>query len=99
MLHAKGIFHRNLKASNILLFEDEKVHLGDFECSIGVVGTTFSRAPEILLALKNGDPINFMGQPDVYSFGMICFEIVTTLLPFEGELELCIESYDYVVGG
>jgi len=101
-LHKKGIIHRDLKAANILLHPIEKnlgVLVVDFECSSGVVGTGFWRAPEILLALKNRSVIDFSEKVDVYSYGMTCFEIVIGCLPFEGELEACQASYDLVIGG
>lgn len=43
--------------------------VGDFECSVGVVGTRFWRAPEILLGFKNRDvqPSLFTKESDVCS--------------------------------
>jgi len=89
-----------LKVANILLIANDKVHseiVADFECAIGVVGTKFWRALEILLALKNKSAINVSNKVDVYSYAMICFEIVTNCLPFEGELEACRPSNDLII--
>jgi len=55
-LHESGVSHRNLKASNILLptsflvLINKFITVADFECSIGVLGTGFWRAPKIYLA-------------------------------------------------
>lgn len=113
VLHSKDLLHRDLKASNVLIQEpsrhrafnpilDTGFHckLADFECSIGVVGTRFWRAPEILLALKNRTvdvtPELFTKGVDVYSYAMTCYEILTSGIPFEGYRDT---GYDAVLCG
>ena len=57
-LHNSDIVHRDLKASNVLVNENKNgwprwfCFVADYECSIGVVGTNFFRAPEILQVCK-----------------------------------------------
>ncbi|KAG0601422.1 hypothetical protein M758_11G109400 [Ceratodon purpureus] len=95
ILHENNILHKDLKASNVLLHmynngfspEHPDCYVADFECSVGVVGTGFWRAPEILRALKKGTLYDAVSQctkmTDVYSFGMLCYEVLTGRIPFE----------------
>jgi len=104
-LHELGILHRDLKASNVLMQLDSTVdkigidsgRVADFECSVGVVGTGFWRAPEILQQLKDRvSKVVFTSKADVYSFGMTCYEIVTGCIPFEN---LSLQNYDHILSG
>lgn len=62
----------------------------DFECSSEVVGIWFFRAPEILQAYKdydiNNKPELFMEVDDVYTYGMMCYKILTVKLPFQDHI-------------
>lgn len=58
--------------------------IADFECSVGVVGTTAYMAPEISNALRawreRREPVDealYSKAADVYSYGVTCFEILT----------------------
>jgi len=54
-LHNHSIVHRDIKASNVLVRGHLVCFIADFECSLGVVGTGFWRAPKILEACKHGN--------------------------------------------
>ena len=108
-LHRHKIIHRDLKASNVFIHWREKnafhpVHnpfvciVGDFECSVGVVGTGYWRAPEILQAVQACDIRShlFSEKSDVYSFAMTCYEVLTGCIPFENFSGIC---YDPVIQG
>ncbi|KAG0603244.1 hypothetical protein M758_10G078300 [Ceratodon purpureus] len=92
-LHNRDIIHRDLKASNVLVEEQKSTlpkwlcFVADYECSVGVVGTGFFRAPEILQALKermiSEKPEVFSRATDVYAYRMTCYEVLTGKLPFE----------------
>ncbi|KAG0586026.1 hypothetical protein KC19_2G057600 [Ceratodon purpureus] len=98
-LHEHNIVHRDLKAPNILCKEGW-VFVADFECSIGVIGTGFWRAPEILQAIKDKKvserPEVFSREADVYAYGMTCYEILTGKLPFENHP---LWDYNIVLNG
>ncbi len=93
-LHSVEILHRDLKASNVLIrMLGNSSHgkpifdcsVGDFECSVGVVGTGFWWAPEILRALQNANITSdsFTKMADVYGYAMTCYEVLTGRIPFE----------------
>lgn len=83
-LHREGFLHRDLKASNVLCeklgFRATNVlcgsfYVADFESSVGTVGTSVWRAPEIVLALRNRRSNRSLELPftcaaDVYSYAM-----------------------------
>ncbi|KAG0559041.1 hypothetical protein KC19_10G074000 [Ceratodon purpureus] len=91
-LHNRDIIHRDLKASNVLVREFKSgwpkwvCFVADYECSIGVVGTGFFRAPEILQACKERMASQrlevFSRAADVYAYGMTCYEVLTGKMPF-----------------
>lgn len=112
-LHKHDILHRDLKASNVLVetgidetwdpVENEYINcvVADYECSVGVVGTRFWRAPEILHALTEGtynasNPKLISKSADVYSYAMTAYEVLTGLIPFE---DLRATDYDRVISG
>jgi len=88
-LHSRKVLHCDLKSSNVLIDSNWNVKLCDFGLSrirskldkttlIGRVGTPHWMAPEILRGNK------YEEYSDVYSFGMILWEIVTGNIPYKG---------------
>lgn len=97
--HERGLVHRDLKPSNIFVLDDDSVkiidfgvaHLVDHRSSIGVKGTLFYMAPEQL----DMQPASAM--TDIFSLGVVCFEMLTRRRPFTGttrdELVEAIRKY------
>jgi serine/threonine protein kinase len=77
-------------------FSKLKTKIGDYESSERIVGTGFWRAPEILEALKSKVLAKVSAKADIYSFGMVCYEILTGHYPFDGHLK---SNYDLVLSG
>ncbi|CAK9232135.1 unnamed protein product [Sphagnum troendelagicum] len=88
-LHSCGRIHKDIKASNILVngFDLVEIKIGDYESSDDVADTGFWRAPEVLQAVRDrSSDLRLVVSPavDVYGFGMVCYEILTGHIPFEG---------------
>jgi tetratricopeptide (TPR) repeat protein len=84
--HQHGIIHRDLKPENVLIGPDGTAKLMDFGIARSVasrmttegeiVGTVFYLAPEIALGQ------DFDGRADLYSLGVMLYELTTGELPF-----------------
>jgi serine/threonine protein kinase len=72
------------------------VKIGDFDNCDGVQGTAFWRAPELLQAVKNRMKPIFSPAVDVYSYAMLCYELLTGQIPLEGYRK---GDYDLVLSG
>jgi serine/threonine-protein kinase len=86
--HSTGVVHRDLKPENVLLSDDGRIKVTDFglarELSANtdtgsLVGTVAYLAPEVIRRGKAETP------SDVYSFGIMLFEMLTGQQPFRGD--------------
>jgi serine/threonine protein kinase len=90
-LHAARIVHRDVKPSNLLFDGRHRLQLADFGLARTpdqriteagrVVGTPAYMSPEQIL--EQGEA--FDGRADVYSLGVVLFELLALALPHEGE--------------
>jgi len=95
--HSQGIIHRDLKPGNVWLSQDGTAKLGDFGLAVSadfsritlegaLVGTVVYMPPELMLG-HQAEP-----RSDLYSLGVMLYEVVTGRPPFMGDQFVAIIS-------
>lgn len=89
--HRQGVVHRDIKPSNVMLTADGRVKIADFGIARvadqtsdltmtgSVVGSPHYMSPEQI----KGEPLD--GRTDIFSLGVLLYEILCRKRPFEGE--------------
>lgn len=88
--HQAGVVHRDLKPENVLLDEEGNAYLADFGIAKSIVSTQ-SLQSETPMTPSYAAPEQFSGEPltpatDIYSLGIMLYEMLTGRPPFEGTM-------------
>ncbi len=95
--HGRGILHRDIKPSNILLCPDGSIYLADFGLARMAQAGELTLSSEMLLGTPHYiSPEQARGErnldagTDIYSFGVVLYEMVVGRVPFNADTPFSI---------
>ncbi len=93
--HNHNIIHRDLKPQNVLIDDEKYVKITDFGISRAESKNTMTQTRNIIGSIHYLSPEQIKGsmatrQSDIYSLGIILYELLTGKVPFDGESAISI---------
>ena len=96
--HRLGVVHRDLKPSNIMIDDDGNAKIMDFGIARsikekGITGAGIMIGTPEYMSPEQDEAKEIDHRSDIYSFGVILYEMVTGQIPFEGDTPLLAEIF------
>jgi serine/threonine protein kinase len=93
--HGRGMIHRDIKPANIMLAEDGRAVLTDFGIAKMLSGPSYTATGAMIGTPAYMSPEQGLGQPgdersDLYSLGVLFFQMATGRLPFDADTPLAV---------
>lgn len=93
--HEHGIVHRDIKPHNILVTDNGRVKVTDFGIAQMMSSITVTDSGTIIGSVHYFSPEQAKGgatgaKSDIYSVGVVLYEMVTGKVPFEGETPIAV---------
>ena len=93
--HANGLIHRDIKPQNVLVDRYGNVKITDFGIAMALTATSLTQTNSILGSVHYLSPEQARGgvatkKSDIYSLGIVLFELLTGQLPFSGQSPVSI---------
>jgi beta-lactam-binding protein with PASTA domain/tRNA A-37 threonylcarbamoyl transferase component Bud32 len=95
-----GVVHRDIKPGNVLIDDDGKANVADFGIARGPATDNLTQTGSVMGTANYFSPEQAQGQPvdgrsDVYSLGVVLYEMVTGRTPFTGDTAVSV-AYQHV---
>lgn len=93
--HRNNIIHRDIKPHNILIGPDKQIKVTDFGIARAATSTTITMTGSVMGSVHYFSPEQARGavtdvKSDIYSLGVVLYEMVTGQLPFSGDSPVSI---------